>query len=158
MKVTYIKLFSADIWQSISEHTKRNALRWIAGCISDNLKLKHKPNLKFINIPPTVIGDDRFSELGKYSAQNNTIYLNVYFINDSYGVVETIAHELRHAWQRQISQTRDSKQSVIMANNIMNYVSFNDNNTYYNYQPMERDARRYAKEVRALVESISQEI
>lgn len=156
MKFTYINLFSNKVWQSISEQTKKRALKWIADCIAENLGLKHRPNLKYINLPPAADDGGHTVQLGVYSAQKNTIYINIQFISDSYGIVETIAHELRHAWQNQVSKTRDSKQSIIMANNFMNYVSINDSAKYYNYQPLERDARKYASEVRATVESLSQ--
>ncbi len=69
---------------------KKGTLQKISKAIGEELRIKDIPT---VNISE---GDDSY---GFYDPQRNTITLNSLFLSDPIELVNTIAHEMRHAYQ-----------------------------------------------------------
>lgn len=94
------------------------------------------------NIATIAYGKDECS-LGSYNYVDDYVYVNSFYIDrairqkrsvsDLNILLDTICHELRHAWQNDNSIYNNEK-----------YISSSINYAAYRKQPCEKDARRYA--------------
>ena len=89
---------------------------------------------------------------GAYNNQTNTLELNRNILDKPKEVINTIAHETRHAYQYQRACTGETREDVLYAINFLNYVEpiqFEGNyvnfNEYQN-QLIEAEARAFAKQ------------
>ena len=96
---------------------------------------------------------------GYYSNKTKGLFINKNLFNMSkYNLVNTLAHETMHYWQYNIASSGDETYAVEMRHNIRDYSSrqVDPDNDYTDYRmnPIERQARAYAKrfEQRYIVE------
>lgn len=96
---------------------------------------------------------------GYYSNKTKGLFINKNLFNMyKYNLVNTLAHETMHYWQYNIASSGDETYAVEMRHNIRDYSSrqVDPDNDYTDYRmnPIERQARAYAKrfEQRYIVE------
>ena len=87
---------------------------------------------------------------GYYSNKTKGLFINKNLFNMSkYNLVNTLAHETMHYWQYNIASSGDETYAVEMRHNIRDYSSrqVDPDNDYTDYRmnPIERQARAYAK-------------
>lgn len=138
-----LEKFYSDDWEHLSEEEKLCCLDKFADELAESLGLDEKPYISFYE------ADE--NDCGSYNSYNNTISINKSLLNDPKELVDTLAHETRHAYQYQranIGETYTDKLYKVNFDNYVvpqmfegNYVNFND---YYN-QFVEAEARAYAK-------------
>ncbi len=134
-----VKHFSEDKWANLTPNEKKAAIEQLRNAISDDLGLKTRPKVRYYYNS----GDD--AGYGYYNDRNNTININEYYfdngINPGKEMLDTVAHELRHASQYANLGADSVSQSYI------HYVEYNPGlgnwSDYFN-QPCEVDARNYA--------------
>lgn len=136
-----LKMFNPKNWQDITDSEKLGQIKALVNEISDDLGISDIPTLQFYD------GKD---ECGIYNYEDNSISLNRLYFDDPVELVDTIAHELRHAYQHYRSELNETIDDAKYSFNFENYISpietgsgylfFND---YYN-QFVEVDARAYA--------------
>lgn len=136
--------FEPDNWERLSETEKYDAVTALVKEISKELGLKEEPFVFLI--------DREDGYCGSYAFGVNTIVLNKNGFNDPRELVDTIAHELRHAYQYMRAEDPITLEDLLFRVNFENYISPEYNRkgecvNFYDYysQYIEADARAYAK-------------
>ena len=134
--------FKPNKWEAMNDSEKRSQIEKISKAIGEELGIKDIPT---VNISE---GDDSY---GFYDPQRNTITLNSLFLSGPIELVNTIAHEMRHAYQHMRADILETREDALYKVNYENYITplplpeggwlfFTD---YYN-QYVEVDARAFA--------------
>ena len=134
--------FRPDKWETMNDSEKKSQIEILAKAIGEELGIKDIPS---VNISE---GDDSY---GFYDPQRNSITLNSLFLSDPIELVNTIAHEMRHAYQHMRADILETREDALYKVNYENYITplplpeggwlfFTD---YYN-QYVEVDARAFA--------------
>ena len=135
--------FDPENWASLSDEERISAIKEFADLLADRLGLDEAPEIVFFDTPP--------EELGAFVPGENVVKLNALYLDDAKEMVDTIPHELRHAYQHQRASSPVTKQDYAFKYNIENYItpgvdkngfwhSFSD----YQDQLVEADARAFA--------------
>ena len=133
--------FNQDDWEMMSLAERKATCNQLADIISDELGLKNRPSIKYYY-------SDSDSCYGAFEYNSNRLKINTYYFEKGHTVpwteiVDTIAHELRHAHQFAnllVDPNSDISRSFI------NYTSSSESFADYWMQPCEVDARAYAKQ------------
>ena len=140
-KEDVVKQFSEEKWAEMTDYEKRLMIEKMRDMVSDQLGLREKPGIRYYN------SSDKNSGCGYYSDRSNTININEHYMNGNIKdpaseMLDTIAHELRHAYQYQNLGVDEVSRSYI---NYVEYKPRLGNWDAYYYQPCEVDARNYAE-------------
>lgn len=106
--------FSFDRWEAMSEEEKINAINELAKVVGDKLGIDKLPKIEISD------GDDSY---GFYDPKNNTIVLNSKFFADPIELVNTLTHELRHAYQYMRAELLETWEDALYKVNYDNYIS-----------------------------------
>ena len=135
--------FSRTCWDELLEDEKIKRIDRLASTIADILGVEEKPQIEFYN--------SRICDCGAYDPDTNTIAINkANFINPA-EIVDTIAHEMRHAYQFQRAKNPENYIDLLYAYNFTNYINpYIDKDDYVNFtdyqdQLIEAEARAFAK-------------
>lgn len=109
-----LEQFSPETWEYLSESERCDAINEFVNALGESLGLEE--------IPKTTIVDGVIGEYGSYNFSNNTINLNKEYINDPYEVVNTIAHEMRHAYQGYRAGLLETREDLLFKVNLDNYM------------------------------------
>ena len=137
---TSLEPFVQSKWDNMSFKERAEAIDKLAVAVASNLELESKPNVKYYQ-------SDDVDDYGGYSASENTIYINANNMENATETADTIAHESRHCWQHEYVEKSDSQQANEFKENFGNYISPDFDYDEYLAQPVEKDARNYAKNV-----------
>lgn len=132
-------LFEQSQWENISIYEKKVAIDKLCDCITEDLGINEKPEIRYYN------GD--ISESGGYSREKNAIYINENTLISGCDVADTVAHEARHCWQHERAENPQNEQDYRFKESIENYVKPELNYEKYSSQSMEIDARDYASKI-----------
>lgn len=110
-----LECFNLERWENLSESEKVDAIYELASIIGDRLGLEDKPVIQFY--------DGRDGSCGAYLPEANIIEINWNTLADSKEVVDTLAHEARHAYQHQRAVLQETKQDLLYRINFENYIS-----------------------------------
>ena len=138
-----LEQYKVDKWTTLNDSEKKRLIDELSKAIGEGLGLKDIPKVKLSE------GDDAY---GFYDSKSNTITLNSLFLSDPVELVNTIAHEMRHAYQHMRADILETREDALYKVNYENYVTpkplpeggwlfFTD---YYN-QYVEVDARAFAE-------------
>ena len=140
---TILEQFSPETWECLSDSERIDAISEYVNALGEGLGLD--------NIPDTIVFNDANDAYGFYNPSNNTINLNKEYFNDPSELVNTIAHEMRHAYQEYRAGLLETREDALYRVNLDNYISpiplpgggwlfFTD----YQNQYVEVDARAFA--------------
>ena len=109
-----LEQFTAEKWGNMDDAERFNAVDDFVRALGRSLELE--------DIPEIIIYDDSSSdEYGSYRKLDNTIALNKSYFNDSIELVDTIAHEMRHAYQNYRAELCETFEDLLYKFNIDNY-------------------------------------
>ena len=104
------------------------------------------------DIPEVVYFQDDPSNMGVYYASFNMLGVNECLLEDPTELVDTVAHELRHAYQHLRAEMPQNYEDLLYKINLANYISpmFNEDGdcllyTDYACQFVEAEARAFAR-------------
>ena len=134
--------FVPEKWETMNDTERKGLAQELSTAIGEDLGLKDIPKLNI-----SEYGDS----YGGYDPKNNTITLNSRFFDNPVELVNTIAHETRHAYQYMRADMLETREDALFKVGNDNYISpiplsdggwlnFTD---YYN-QYIEVDARVFA--------------
>lgn len=123
--------FTKNQWNKLSDEAKKSTIDDVAQIISNDLDIYDTPEIIYVN------GD--INNYGGYDIETNTIQINIKHLNDPDEILNTLAHEMRHAFQNQCAEPGSQ-----MYNSLNNYINPNDDFYAYESQLCEVDAREYA--------------
>ena len=109
-----LESFRLDKWESLGDSEKISAIEKITKAVGDDLGLEKIPEIR--------ISDDDDS-YGFYNHLDNTITLNSRSLTNPIEVVNTLAHELRHAYQHMRAEKLESWEDALFKVNFDNYIS-----------------------------------
>lgn len=107
--------FDSGKWEKSSQKEKMAAIGELAAVIGKRLGLDETP---FIRV---YAGLD--SSCGAYLPAENAIEINSSILFDAKEVVDTVAHEIRHAYQHQRAMCQETLQDKLYQLNFENYIS-----------------------------------
>ena len=141
--ISALEHISHENWDKMDDKEKLSVISKLVEWIGEGLDLKE--------IPKISIFDSEEDAYGYYNPDDNTINLNKYYFNNPFELINTIAHELRHAYQEQRAGILETREDALFKLNLDNYISpvslpgggwlfFTD----YQDQYVEADARAFA--------------
>lgn len=102
-------------WESMNNESRLDALKALAGVVGKELGMT--------KIPDIVISADCEDAYGKYDPISNTIKLNKDYLSNAAESVDTVTHELRHAYQHERAEICETHEDALFKVNFENYIS-----------------------------------
>ena len=131
-------------WAYLDDAEKADTIEALSDKISELLGLRERPDISYY---------DADKNCGVYNHATHSIELNRSLLNDPGELIDTIAHELRHAYQHQKAMAPESELDLLYRVNFDNYISplpLGDGKflffTDYQDQLVEVEARAFAKQ------------
>ena len=132
-------------WAYLDDAEKADTIEALSDKISELLGLNECPDISYY--------DADKNDCGVYNHATHSIELNRSLLNDPGELIDTIAHELRHAYQHQKAMAPESELDLLYRVNFDNYISplpLGDGKflffTDYQDQLVEVEARAFAKQ------------
>lgn len=145
-----LELFNSDNWENLDVDERYELITELVDSTGQGLGLENIPEIELVDI------EDNCS--GYYSERGNYTGINVNYWDDYKDIVDTVAHETRHAYQRFRADKLENYQDEVYKFNFDHYISTDyDVEGYcihfkeYYEQYIEAEARAYAKEFAAEV-------
>lgn len=107
--------FGAAKWERLTDSAKVEAIQELATVIGKKLRIEEKPEIQFYS--------DRDGSCGAYVPGDNKVEINRNIMNDPKEVIDTVAHEMRHAYQHQRAGLQETWQDMLYKINFENYIS-----------------------------------
>lgn len=137
-----IAVFSSDEWNSLVETDKKEAIKNMTNTIGEKLGIEHLPTIEYYEADKC--------DCGAFCPERNVICINSCNFDDLQEILDTVAHEMRHAYQFQRAQNPKEEIDYLYAYNFEHYITpfFTDdgyvNFTDYQDQLIEAEARAFA--------------
>jgi hypothetical protein len=135
--------FDNSKWADLSEDERMDLVEQAVSKIADILGLNEIPEVMYFEDDP--------SNCGYYYSGLNILGINVCELSDPKELINTVAHELRHAYQEQRAMNPETEMDYKYLTNLSNYISplFTENGdcilfTDYQDQLVEAEARAFA--------------
>ena len=139
-----LEQFNGNNWEKLDIDERYELITKLVDSIGQGLGLENIPEIELVD------REDNCS--GYYSERGNYIGINVKYWDDYKDIVDTIAHETRHAYQRFRADKLENYQDEVYKFNFDHYISTDydaDGNCIhfkeYYEQYIEAEARAYAK-------------
>ena len=137
-----LRLFDAQEWDVLDESDKVFISTEFVRLVAKDLGVEEIPMVSF---------SDELDAEAKYSPQENIIYLNNEYVDDPIEIIDSLAHELRHAYQHERAYKMENKEDLLFKLNFDYYISpeIDSEGYYINFcdyynQYVECDARAFA--------------
>lgn len=139
-----LQLFREDEWNELDYAERIGTIKALIDTLAGMLGIEDIPDLELF--------DGTEDLRGQFVARENKVEINTIGFETPGRLVETIAHEMRHAYQEMRAMLGETKQDILYALNFENYISpveigdgkflfFSD----YQDQLVEAEARAFAK-------------
>lgn len=139
-----LKNFNEENWCGLDITEQKALVEELAGQIGKELELE--------NIPAIVFYEGPADECGFYREQYNDIGINVNIFSNPKELVDTVAHEMRHAYQRMRADKLETKQDELYKYSFENYIApeFDEEGyciNFFDYQDqlVEAEARTFVR-------------
>lgn len=113
--LSVLQKFKSENWDAMNEAAQLTTIKELAQHIGEKLELGKIPSISFL--------DKEAGEYGDYDPVNNVINLNKKYFDNPSELVNTIAHELRHAFQESRAEILDTWEDALYRVNLDNYIS-----------------------------------
>lgn len=130
--------FNPSRWSEMSQEQRENSISRLHDFCAEDLKLDNQPKITYYNGEKGDYGWSRPGEIG----------INRNEMGNSVETADTVAHENRHQYQSERAKNPISNEEREWCENLKpgNYIRPEDDRRGYWNQPVERDARNYARE------------
>lgn len=139
-----LEQFKIDNWDIKTDSEKMDLVEELKDKICEKLGIENPPEIEFF--------EDDYSNCGFFYAPLNVFGINVCELKDPRELVNTIAHELRHAYQQMRAENPKTEMDNLYRANFAQYISpiFDEEGnclffTDYEGQLVEAEARAFAK-------------
>lgn len=106
--------FHQDTWDELTIDEKKIEIKELSDCIAEKLELKELPSVEYFTDEP--------DNCGYYSPYSNMVSLNENILPDAKEVLDTIPHELRHAYQHERADMLENYDDLLYKANLENYI------------------------------------
>lgn len=133
-----ISNFDSEKWDHMTDGEKIDAINNVKELVSKELGLSI--------VPETIYFSDNWGANGFYNPYDGSININIEksFMSDSKEMLNTVIHELRHAFQYESAERLETKEDALFKCNLDNYIDPYKSFYAYQEQYVEADARAYA--------------
>lgn len=107
--------FSQDIWDTLSENERLDRILSLIKVIAEKLGID--------NVPELFLFDAVADNCGAFNPRDNVLKINRSLFEDPKELVNTIAHEMRHAFQSMRAEIGETTMDLLYALNFENYIS-----------------------------------
>lgn len=107
--------FSLENWQEMKEADRLSTIKELAQAVGEKLGLD--------KIPEIEIFDGENEPYGNFDPLLNVVNLNKQYFDDPKELVNTITHELRHAYQNMRAELFETWEDALFKCNFDNYIS-----------------------------------
>ncbi len=134
--------FNEQDWDRLSESEKVEAMEQFVSNICEALGVENKPSLRFF--------EDDENVCGAFNHQINTIDINKNTLHNPKEIIDTLAHEARHAYQHQRAVIGETDTDKLYDFNFKHYFEptvidgYYINLDIYEAQFVEAEARAFA--------------
>jgi hypothetical protein len=112
---TVLDKFSSDNWENISEAERKACIAELSSLIAEKLGLHAVPEIRYF--------DGAENACGTYNQQDNSIGINRNLFSEPQEIVDTLAHEMRHAYQYQCALNPETPLDLLYKCNFEYYIS-----------------------------------
>lgn len=137
-----LEKFRPEKWEALDETERMTAIKELVNVIGGGLQIDKLPDIELMSEGPA---------LGLFDYNVNKIRLNERYFDNPIELVDTIAHEMRHAYQHMRAEIYGTKTDRLYVANFDNYIPIqydSDGNCVnfsdYSDQLVEVDARVFA--------------
>ena len=130
--------FREDNWSDLSLDEQKRSMTDLAACVASDTGNNNPPEIVFR-------GDMEDGSYGGYNPETNTMEINENMLGDSAEAVDTVAHEMWHAYQQQCAMDPTSEKGREYQEGFDNYISPEYDFEGYENQMVEAEAREYAQ-------------
>lgn len=134
--LSILEKFDVENWDDLNRTEQISNIKELIKEVGEKLGLK--------KIPEMLLFEDAEGVYGAYASEINLISLNIAYFDDPKELVDTITHELRHAYQKIRAGILETREDRLFKCNIENYISPDICFTDYQDQYVEVDARAFA--------------
>lgn len=137
-----IKAFCPDMWDTLDETERKEIIAKLANTVGEKLGIECMPSIEFYEAEKC--------DCGAFCPDRNVICINSCNFDNPQEILDTVAHEVRHAYQFQRAQNPKEEIDYLYAYNFENYITpyVTDggyvNFTDYQDQLIEAEARAFA--------------
>ena len=110
-----LETFNGETWEPLDINERILAIRELVKALGNELGLEKSPEV--------IVTDFEDDEYGSYDVKNNTISLNGKYLDNAPELVNTIAHEMRHAYQHRRADVQETWEDQLYNANFENYIS-----------------------------------
>ncbi|MBQ6887412.1 MAG: hypothetical protein IJN54_07885 [Lachnospiraceae bacterium] len=142
--LSILEYFNKENWCGLDITEQKTLVEELADQIGKELELE--------NIPEIYFYEGSADECGFYREQYNDIGINVNTFSDPKELVDTVAHEMRHAYQRMRADKLETKQDELYKYSFENYIApeFDEEGyciNFFDYQDqlVEAETRTFAR-------------
>jgi hypothetical protein len=111
-----LEKFKSEEWGKMDTKEQMSVVRELVKTIGKELQLDKLPEVELLSD-----GDE--DAYGLFDAISNKIILNPKYFDDPGELVNTVAHELRHAYQHMRAEMLETKEDALYKINFENYIS-----------------------------------
>ena len=139
--------FCQGNWENLEPDEKKAAIEKLAEYNYDILGIKEPIKIEYYD--KNVEGD-----YGGYDEKSNTLFINIRNLQNGPETADTVAHEMRHAYQHMRAGELETNRDLSFAINFSRYIKPEQNQSAYEQQIVEKDAALYAQRFKKYVESL----
>ena len=143
--------FCQGNWENLEPDEKKAAIEKLAEYNYDILGIKEPIKIEYYE--KNVEGD-----YGGYEEESNTLFINIRNLQNGPETADTVAHEMRHAYQHMRAGELETNRDLSFAINFSRYIKPEQNQSAYEQQIVEKDAALYAQRFKKYVESLDSTI
>ena len=145
--------YSKEAWKNATEDERKNILSNFIVDINEIMGTNVNRRVNFVSLK-NQDGSDNTTTRGQYSSSTNSVTINTNYLgrSDSYQIMQTMIHEMRHCYQH--TAVEHPEQFMVSGETLekwrYNFSHYKDADTYgydsYVQQPIEWDAKNFAKQ------------
>jgi hypothetical protein len=144
--------FRQNEWDVKDLEGRKEAIVQLVDYNAEVLGLENKPYIDYYNTPDAT----DFGVSIQDANGNPVIMINEYNLGDGPEAADTIAHEMRHAYQSERAAKGETDLDIRFRENLEddNYIQPEEDRDGYNNQLVERDSRAYANRFKEFLNNI----
>ena len=143
-----LEFFANDKWENLELDEKKIAIDKLAEYNQDILGLKEPVKIEYY-------ANDVPGDYGGFDKEKDTLFINENNLQDGPETADTVAHEMRHAYQYIRAEELETNRDLAFAENFARYIRPEQNQSAYEIQIVEKDAALYAQRFKAYAASLN---
>lgn len=142
-----LESFSQENWENLVLDERKEAITKLVEYNQEILGIEIPVKIEYYE------KNDR-GDYGAYDKDTHTIFINAKNLEDAKETADTIAHEMRHAYQYVRAEELIESRDLLYSIGFIRYIQPAQNQSLYEQQLVETDARDYAQRYKDYIQSM----